>query len=60
MRVLVPLLTLGLVGGVLGCSGGGMEGGPPPDKETSKKIAAERKAAMQEFAKAKRAQMQGR
>jgi hypothetical protein len=59
VRVLVPLLTLGLVGCVLGCSSG-MEGGPPPDKETSKKIAADRKAAMQEFAKAKRAQMQGR
>jgi hypothetical protein len=37
------LLLLGLAGFVLGCSDGGGPASTPPDKETSKKIAAEMK-----------------
>jgi hypothetical protein len=51
----LPVVTLGLVGYVLGCSGGtGGQGVTPPDKETSKKIAEEMKSAQQERMKAMR------
>jgi hypothetical protein len=58
VRTLVPLLILGVVGCVLGCSGelGGQgqggQGVTPPDKEASKKIAEEMKNAQQEKMKA--------
>jgi hypothetical protein len=51
---------LGLVGLLLGCSGGGRQEGQgvtPPDKETSKQIADEMKSAQQERMKAMRSQM---
>jgi hypothetical protein len=55
VRISVPFVTLGLVGCVLGCSGGqGGQGSTPPDKETSKKIADEMKSAQQERMKAMR------
>jgi hypothetical protein len=62
-RILVPLLTLGLLACVLGCEGGtGGMGSTPPDPETSKKIAEETRSAMksaqQERMKEKRAQGQ--
>jgi hypothetical protein len=45
VRASVPIVILGLGGFVLGCSG---QGSPPPDKETGKKIAEERKIGRQE------------
>jgi len=61
VRIMVPLVTLGLVGCVLGCSGGGLEGQgvAPPDKETSKKIAEQMKADQLERMKAMRSQSKG-
>jgi len=45
VRALVPVVMLGLAGSLLGCSDSGALNPPPPDKETSKKIAEEFKAA---------------
>jgi len=60
VRICVPLVTLGLVVSVLGCSpeptGQGMA---PPDKEASKKIAEQMKADQLERMKAMRGQMKG-
>jgi len=56
VRTLVLSMLLGLAGFLLGCSGDGISTPPPPDKETSKKIAEEMKAAKQ----IERAARQGR
>jgi len=61
VRILIPFVAVGFVACVLGCSGeqGGGRGFTPPDKETSKKIAEERKEAARERMKAMRSQMKG-
>jgi hypothetical protein len=56
VRTFVSFLVLGLVAVPLGCSGEGGSHSVPPDKETSKKIAAETKAAQLERMKAMRSQ----
>jgi hypothetical protein len=53
VRTLVPVVMLGLIGFVLGCSGG--QDTTPPDKATEKKIAEETKKAREEM-KAERQQ----
>jgi len=54
-------MALGLVTGLFGYSGEqpAGQGVTPPDKEASKKIAEEMKAAMREKMKAQRSQMKG-
>jgi hypothetical protein len=50
IRMLVPLMMVGLVGIVIGCSG---QVTSPPEKGAGKQIAAERKAERKERAEAR-------